>query len=471
MPLGQLRLHRGERFTYVYNFIDHWVCDLRLEAVLPLDSRRRYPVCLGGKRAAPPEDCGGAWAYLQRVDRHHVPLEAMAVVATVLNRLLKADDQTTIRQIIGDRETFREAVDQLDAYLQFRPEHFDRRDVNTRLRALVPARRNMTMKYAIQVVITTDEGQTETQEIACVEREDLTPTTLGLTLAEGKAILKALQAVVVQQQLTAYLETQRPCAHCGHGSAVRGIIPRRSGRSSAPSPSTACVSTSASVNPTHPTRPRRSVPWPCCCQNRSRRSCCFWRRSGPPWCRMASPPSSYRRCCRSMTRSPPAPFGSMSSPSRNGWSSSWGRNSGRSSTAARRSGAGCPSPMARSRWASMGATSAPRPKQGWFEVIAGKSLLAFTRGEESEEPVSSKCFAFVQTFDQKPKRRLFEVLQSQGHQLNQQITFLSDGGDTVRELQLYLNPHAEHLLDWFHVDDAAHRAPADGERLTGPDQG
>ena len=51
----------------------------------------------------------------------------------------------------------------------------------------------------------------------------------------------------------------------------------------------------------------------------------------------------------------------------------------------------------------------------------------------------------------KPKRRLFEVLQSQGHQMNQQITFLSDGGDTVRDLQLYLNPHAEHLLDWFHL--------------------
>jgi Homeodomain-like domain len=92
-----------------------------------------------------------------------------------------------------------------------------------------------------------------------------------------------------------------------------------------------------------------------------------------------------------------------------------------------------------------------QPQPGWFEVIAGKSLLAFTRGEESEQPVSSKCFAFVQTFDQKPKRRLFEVLKSQGHQLNQQITILSDGGDTVRELQLYLNPHAEHLLDWFHV--------------------
>jgi Plasmid pRiA4b ORF-3-like protein len=137
VSLGQLHLHRGERFTYVYNFIDDWVCALRLEAVLPLDSGCRYPICLGGKRAAPPEDCGGAWAYLQRVDRHHVPLAAMATLATVLEHLLKADDQTTIRQLIGDPETFRDAVDQLDAYLEFRPEHFDRRDVNTQLCALV----------------------------------------------------------------------------------------------------------------------------------------------------------------------------------------------------------------------------------------------------------------------------------------------------------------------------------------------
>ncbi len=35
--------------------------------------------------------------------------------------------------------------------------------------------------------------------------------------------------------------------------------------------------------------------------------------------------------------------------------------------------------------------------------------------------------------------------------MNQAITFLSDGGDTVRDLQLYLSPQAEHILDWFHV--------------------
>src|SRR6266508_337060 len=36
-------------------------------------------------------------------------------------------------------------------------------------------------------------------------------------------------------------------------------------------------------------------------------------------------------------------------------------------------------------------------------------------------------------------------------QMNQQVTFLTDGGEDVRELPLYLNPQAEHVPDWFHV--------------------
>jgi hypothetical protein len=72
-----------------------------------------------------------------------------------------------------------------------------------------------------------------------------------------------------------------------------------------------------------------------------------------------------------------------------------------------------------------------------FEVIVGKSTLAFKREEDEDHP-SSKRFGFVQTLDQKPKRRLYEVLKSQGMQLNQQMTFLSDGSDTVRDLQLFM---------------------------------
>ena len=42
-------------------------------------------------------------------------------------------------------------------------------------------------------------------------------------------------------------------------------------------------------------------------------------------------------------------------------------------------------------------------------------------------------------------------MKSQGMQENQQITFMSDGADTVRNLQAYLHPLSEHVLDWFHV--------------------
>ena len=53
----------------------------------------------------------------------------------------------------------------------------------------------------------------------------------------------------------------------------------------------------------------------------------------------------------------------------------------------------------------------------------------------SQDGESSKCFGFVNRYDTKPKRRLFETLKSQGMQMNQAVTFLSDGGDTVRDLQ------------------------------------
>lgn len=96
------------------------------------------------------------------------------------------------------------------------------------------------------------------------------------------------------------------------------------------------------------------------------------------------------------------------------------------------------------------ADGAPRPS-GWFEVITGKSILAFRRDEPETATPSMKCFGLVQGYDRKPKRRLYEMLLAQGMQENQQVTFLSDGGDTVRELQWYLSPEAEHMLDWFHI--------------------
>ena len=89
-------------------------------------------------------------------------------------------------------------------------------------------------------------------------------------------------------------------------------------------------------------------------------------------------------------------------------------------------------------------------KQGWFEVIAGRSVVAFRRDDDNNVP-SAKCFGYVQTYDKKPRRRLWELMKSQGMQENQQVVFMSDGGENVRRVQEYLHPFSEHLIDWFHI--------------------
>ncbi|MDH3598422.1 MAG: ISKra4 family transposase [Candidatus Tectomicrobia bacterium] len=90
-------------------------------------------------------------------------------------------------------------------------------------------------------------------------------------------------------------------------------------------------------------------------------------------------------------------------------------------------------------------------KKHKFEVIVGKSILRFNESEEEDKTPSLKRFGFVQTLDTKSKRRLYEVLHSQDLQMNQDITFLSDGDDTLRQLQLEMSPKATHILDWHHV--------------------
>jgi hypothetical protein len=62
--LADLRLARkGTRFRYVYDFGDDWQHDVLVERAGPLDPAAAVPRCLAGRRACPPEDCGGPWGY------------------------------------------------------------------------------------------------------------------------------------------------------------------------------------------------------------------------------------------------------------------------------------------------------------------------------------------------------------------------------------------------------------------------
>ncbi|MBK5250250.1 MAG: plasmid pRiA4b ORF-3 family protein [Actinomycetales bacterium] len=53
----------GARLRYEYDFGDRWEHDIVVEKVLPPEPTVTYPRCLAGRRACPPEDCGGPWGY------------------------------------------------------------------------------------------------------------------------------------------------------------------------------------------------------------------------------------------------------------------------------------------------------------------------------------------------------------------------------------------------------------------------
>ncbi len=77
-----------------------------------------------------------------------------------------------------------------------------------------------------------------------------------------------------------------------------------------------------------------------------------------------------------------------------------------------------------------------------FEIITGKAY---------SENIQAKRFGYIHVLEDNPRKRLRSLLNAQGMQTNQQITFLSDGADNLRMIQIGIYPEAEHILDWFHV--------------------
>ncbi|MDE3091662.1 MAG: plasmid pRiA4b ORF-3 family protein [Chloroflexota bacterium] len=61
--LNQIAPAVKDHFIYLYDFGDSWEHDIVVEKILPLEKDARYPRCLDGKRACPPDDVGGVWGY------------------------------------------------------------------------------------------------------------------------------------------------------------------------------------------------------------------------------------------------------------------------------------------------------------------------------------------------------------------------------------------------------------------------
>jgi hypothetical protein len=104
--LDRLVLGEKTKFIYEYDFGDSWEHEILIERILPPQVGARYPVCLDGKRACPPEDCGGIWGY--------------------------ADLLQTIQD--PDNEEYEEMMQWLGG--EFDPEAFDREAVNEALKSI-----------------------------------------------------------------------------------------------------------------------------------------------------------------------------------------------------------------------------------------------------------------------------------------------------------------------------------------------
>jgi hypothetical protein len=301
------------------------------------------------------------------------------------------------------------------------------------------------MKLKVQLIIESESGETEVvQEIAKLERHALRPESLGLTLSEAKALLQELQQVMVTQQIAQYVTQQAPCPECGKRRSRKGehqvVLRTLFGKLRLDSPRLypcGCCRNEAhrSFSPLAELLPERTAPELAYLENKFAAVISYGLTAELlaevlPTGGDINVAGVYRNVQRVAERI----------------EAELGEEQGHFIEGCQRDWDALPPPGPPITVGLDGgfvhAKDQKSRSEGWFEVIAGKSM---------PEEGAAKCFAYVQTYDTKPKRRLFELMKSQGLQANQQVTFLSDGADDVRELPLYLSPESEHWLDWFHV--------------------
>jgi hypothetical protein len=128
--LGDLGLRVGERFVYDYDLGALWRHDLRVEAVSAREDGRAYPRCTGGRRAGPPEACGGPEAFMEASQPYRL-CEVMDKVTEIIKEAL--DDVS----VLDDR---------YEELICLRPwlltERFDRRTLKKALAALGEGEKN-----------------------------------------------------------------------------------------------------------------------------------------------------------------------------------------------------------------------------------------------------------------------------------------------------------------------------------------
>lgn len=71
--LSDVLRRKGDALRYNYDFGDDWWLRIVVNAVTPREPGARYPRCVAGERAGPPEDCGGPPALEDLLAAHKRP--------------------------------------------------------------------------------------------------------------------------------------------------------------------------------------------------------------------------------------------------------------------------------------------------------------------------------------------------------------------------------------------------------------
>ena len=105
VKLSNFNFYHNERFRYQYDFGAGWVHEIRIEAFLEKNDKYSYPYCQSGQRKAPPEDCGGALAFMEQRDaapRHLYDL------FDEITEAIENNDLDAIRDYLEEINTLRE---------------------------------------------------------------------------------------------------------------------------------------------------------------------------------------------------------------------------------------------------------------------------------------------------------------------------------------------------------------------------